>query len=300
MATKTDGEGTAKAGGWRVIPSESQWSISWRMLRRNPVGLFGLVGLISLLLVTLAAPLIAPYEPDRMDYDALLVPPGAAHPWGTDDLGRDVLSRVIWGGQESLRVAVLAISIAFVGATTLGLISGYFGGKTDAIMQRIAEIFMAFPTILLMLSIVAALGPSLTTVLIALGISFIPGPSRVVRASVLSVKNCEYVTAARVIGATHPRIMLRHVLPNIMAPIIVYTTLGLGAAIMATAGLSYVGLGAQPPSPEWGAMLNYGRSYLRDAWWMSVFPGLGIFASVLCVNLLGDGLRDALDPRLRA
>jgi peptide/nickel transport system permease protein len=235
-----------------------------------------------------------------MDYDALLQPPEAAHPWGTDDLGRDVLSRVIWGGQESLRVAVLAISIAFVGATTLGLVSGYFGGRTDAIIQRIAEIFMAFPTILLMLSIVAALGPSLTTVLIALGISFIPGPSRVVRASVLSVKNCEYVTAARVIGATHPRIMLRYVLPNIMAPIIVYTTMGLGAAIMATAGLSYVGLGAQPPSPEWGAMLNYGRSYLRDAWWMSVFPGLGIFASVLCVNLLGDGLRDALDPRLRA
>jgi len=198
-----------------------------------------------------------------------------------------------------LRVAVMAIVIAAAGAVTVGLISGYYGGLVDNAIQRVVEVFLAFPTILLLLSIVAALGPSLTTVLVALGISSIPGASRLVRGSVLAAKNFEYVTAAEVVGATNGRIMFRHILPNIMAPIIVYSTMGLGGAIMATAGLSYIGLGAQPPSPEWGAMLNYGRSYLRDAWWMSVFPGLAIFVAVLCVNLLGDGLRDALDPKLR-
>ena len=158
---------------------------------------------------------------------------------------------------------------------------------------------MAFPTILLILSIVAALGPSLTTILIALGISSIPRFSRLVRGSVLSVKTAEYVTAARVIGAKDLRIMTRYIMPNMMGPILVYTTLGLGGAIMTTAGLSYIGLGAQPPSPEWGAMLNYGRSYLRTAWWMSIYPGLAVFIIVLCINIFGDGLRDALDPKTR-
>ena len=286
-------------GGWREVSAESQWRIAWRMLRRNPVGMFGLVGLGLLLLVIILASVLAPYDPTQMDYDHLLEPPSKVHPFGTDDLGRDILSRVLWGGRESLRVAVMAIAIAAVGAVTVGLISGYYGGAVDNAIQRVVEVFLAFPTILLLLSIVAALGPSLTTVLVALGISSIPGASRLVRGSVLAAKNFEYVTAAEVVGATNGRIMFRHILPNIMAPIIVYSTTGLGGAIMATAGLSYIGLGAQPPSPEWGAMLNYGRSYLRDAWWMSVFPGLAIFVAVLCVNLLGDGLRDALDPRLR-
>jgi len=279
---------------------DGQLRIVWRMLRRNPVGMFGLVGFVILLLVTLLAPVLAPYNPTRMDVQRLLEPPSKTHLWGTDDLGRDILSRVLWGGRESLRVAVIAILIALVGGLTLGVVSGYYGGLADNLIQRIVEIFLAFPSILLMLSIVAALGPSLGTVLIALGISFIPNGTRFVRGSVLATKNREYVTAARVVGASHARIMARHILPNILPPVIVYSTLGLGAAIMATAGLSYIGLGAQPPSPEWGAMLNYGRSYLRDAWWMSVFPGLGIFLAVLFINLLGDGLRDALDPRLRA
>jgi peptide/nickel transport system permease protein len=169
----------------------------------------------------------------------------------------------------------------------------------DAVIMRIADVMMAFPSILLLLSIVAALGPGLTTVLIALSIAEIPWTARLVRGSVLAAKNYEYIVAAKVLGASVVYIMFTQILPNIMAPLIVYSTLGLGGAILTTAGLSYIGLGAQPPSPEWGAMLNYGRQYMRDAWWMSIFPGLAIFFAVLCVNLLGEGLRDALDPKLK-
>jgi peptide/nickel transport system permease protein len=284
---------------WEFKPSASEWRIAWHTLRQNPVAMFGLVGLSLIVLITLVAPWIAPYDPTALNYDHLLEPPSGAHWFGTDDLGRDILSRVLWGGRESLRVGFMGIAIAIVGGTIVGLVSGFYGGRIDMLIQRIVDVMLAFPTILLLLSIVAALGPSLQTVLVALGISSIPGYSRLVRGSVLAAKNFEYVTAARIVGATNRRIMVRHILPNVVAPIIIYSTLGLGSAIIATAGLSYIGLGAQPPSPEWGAMLNYGRSFLRDAWWMSIFPGLSIFATVLCVNLLGDGLRDALDPRLR-
>ncbi|MBN1318596.1 MAG: ABC transporter permease [Anaerolineales bacterium] len=284
---------------WRRAPRESQWLLTWRALRRNPAAMIGLTGFILLLLVTIAAPRIAPFDPTQIDRSHLLEPPSPVHWFGTDDLGRDILSRVLWGGRESLRVALTAILIGMGGSLIVGLVSGYYGGAVDMIIQRIVDVFLAFPTILLLLSIVAALGPSLSTVLVALGISSIPGASRLVRGSVLAARNYEYVTAAHVVGATNGRIMKRHILPNILAPIIIYSTVGLGGAIMATAGLSYIGLGAQPPSPEWGAMLNYGRTYLRHAWWMSVFPGLGISAAVLSINILGDGLRDALDPRLR-
>ena len=284
---------------WRAVSTESQWRIAWRMLRRNPAAMIGLAGVVLLALTVILAPLLAPYDPAQIDSNCLLEPPNRLHLWGTDDLGRDILSRVLWGGRETLRVAIMGIVIAGVGGVAVGLVSGYYGGLIDHFIQRVVEVFLAFPVILLLLSIVAALGPSLSTVLLALGISSIPSTSRLVRGSVLSAKTREYVTAARLIGANNRRIMVRHILPNILAPIIVYSTLGLGAAIMATAGLSYIGLGAQPPSAEWGAMLNDGRSYLRDAWWMSVFPGLGIFVAVLSVNLLGDGLRDALDPKLR-
>ena len=182
---------------------------------------------------------------------------------------------------------------------TVGVIAGYIGGLVDDVAMRIVDVLLAFPSILLLLSIVAALGPNLGTVLIALGISAIPSFSRLVRGSVLAARNYEYVTAARVLGASDGYIMFTQILPNIMAPLIIYATVGLGGAILTTAGLSYLGLGAQPPSPEWGAMLNAGRTQLREAWWMSVFPGLAIFVAVLSVNLLSDGLRDALDPKLR-
>jgi ABC-type dipeptide/oligopeptide/nickel transport system permease subunit len=182
----------------------------------------------------------------------------------------------------------------------LGLISGWFGGMVDLLIQRISEVVMAFPSILLLLSIVAVLGPSLNTALIAIGFADTPYYARLVRGSVMSAKNFDYVMAAQVTGATNWRIMFRHILPNVMAPTIIYATLGLGGSVMMLAGLSFIGLGAQPPSPEWGAMLLYGRDFLYRAWWMSVFPGVAVMAAVLSINLLGDGLRDALDPRLRA
>jgi peptide/nickel transport system permease protein len=283
----------------QVAAGESLWRSAWRTLRRHPTGMIGLVGFSLLILVVLLAPLLAPADPTEMNFEHLLEPPSRLHPFGTDDLGRDIFSRVLWGGRESLRVSLIALFVAGIGGILFGIVSGYYGGMIDSVIMRIVDIFLAFPFILLVLSIVAVLGPNLGTVLIALGISSIPGMARFVRGSVLAAKNSEYVTAARVLGASNSYIMFTQILPNIMAPLIIYSTLGLGGLIMATAGLSYIGLGAQPPSPEWGAMLNYGRTYLRDAWWMSVFPGLAIFAAVLFINLLGDGLRDALDPKLR-
>jgi ABC-type dipeptide/oligopeptide/nickel transport system permease subunit len=272
---------------------------AWRALRRNPIAMAALVGLVLLVSAVILAPLITPIPPNTHDYEHLLEPPSRAHPFGTDDLGRDIFSRVLWGGRESLRVAVMAMAVAISGGIVVGLISGYFGRWVDTLIMRIVDVLLAFPTILLLLSIVAALGPNLGTVLIALGISAVPGFSRLVRGSVLAAKNYEYVTAARVMGASDTYIMFTQILPNIMPPLIIYATVGLGSAILITAGLSYIGLGAQPPSPEWGAMLNAGRTHMRDAWWISVFPGLAIFLAVLFVNLLSDGLRDALDPKLR-
>jgi len=283
----------------RKVVSYSPWKLALMRFWDNKLSVIGLAIVIIMIVIPISAPLLATHDPTYIDYKAVLEPPGNDHFFGTDDLGRDVFSRVVWGGRESLRVGFLGITIAMVGALILGVSTGYAGGLIDDITQRIVEVFMAFPTILLLLSIVAALGPSLTTILIALGISSIPRFSRLVRGSVLSVKNTEYVTAARVIGAKDVRIMTRYIMPNMLGPILVYTTLGLGGAIMMTAGLSYIGLGAQPPSPEWGAMLNYGRSYLRTAWWMSIYPGLAVFIIVLCINVFGDGLRDALDPKTR-
>ncbi|MBN1318833.1 MAG: ABC transporter permease [Anaerolineales bacterium] len=279
--------------------SDSHWRIAWRTLRRKPAGMIGLTGFLLLILLVILASVLAPMDPTELDYDHPMEPPSRIHLFGTDDLGRDILSRVLWGGRESLRVAIISVIISALGGVAIGLISGFYGGWVDSLIMRLVDVLLAFPSILLLLSIVAALGPSLGTILIALGIANIPWNARFIRGAVLSAKNNEYVTAAQVIGAKNRRIMYLHILPNIMAPFIVYSTLCLGGAIMTTAGLSYIGLGAQPPSPEWGAMLNSGRTYMRNAWWMSVFPGAAIFVAVLSINLLGDGLRDALDPKLR-
>ena len=268
-------------------------------LTKNRLAQVGMIGIIFVLAITVLAPVLAPYDPISMDFQNMLSSPSQKHVFGTDDLGRDVMSRILWGGRESLRSGFLAVIIGLGGGVILGIISGYIGGRLDDFIQRIVEILMAFPTILLLLSIIAAIGPNLTTVVIAIGLSSIPGYSRLIRGSVISAKNNEYVTAARLVGATDNRIMFKHILPNIIGPILVYGTLNLAGAIMLTAGLSYLGLGAQPPSPEWGAMLNYGRSYLRAAWWMSIFPGLAIFITMLSINLFGDGIRDTLDPKTR-
>ena len=273
--------------------------MAFRRLSKNKFAMTGFWLILLILTLVICAPLLTSRAPDEIDYNAVLQPPSAEHPFGTDDLGRDVYSRVLYGGRESLKVGFIGIFIALTGGTLLGVWVGYSGGWVDTLVQRLTEVFLAFPVMLLLLSIVAILGPSLTTIIVALAVSSIPAFSRLVRGSVLSVKEMEYVVAAQALGADGLRIMRLHILPNIIGTILVYSTLGLSGAILLTAGLSYIGLGAQPPSPEWGAMLNYGRGYLASAWWMSIFPGLGIFFSVLGINMLGDGLRDAFDPKAR-
>jgi peptide/nickel transport system permease protein len=280
-----------------LIKGRSQWIMAWERFLRNRPAVGGLILFILLVLVVIAAPLLTRIDPTEIDYNYVRKPPNAVHIFGTDNLGRDIFSRVLYGGRESLRVGTFAVLISVVGGTLLGLVSAYIGGLFDTVIQRFVDLTFAFPTILLLLSIIAAMGPNLTTILIAIGISGIPGYSRLMRGSVLQSLHTEYVLAARLIGAKDGRIMFRHILPNVLSPIIIYGTLGLGGGIMMTAGLSYLGLGAQPPSPEWGAMLNFGRTYLRSAPWMSIFPGMAVFIGVLSINLIGDGLRDAFDPR---
>ena len=259
----------------------------------------GLVILIAFVLIGILAPLLAPYDPLEIIPRAAKEPPSRQYPFGTDNLGRDVLSRVVYGARLSIGVGLIAVLIGMMGGTFLGMIAGFYGDRIDSLIMRLIDIMLAFPGILLAIFIVAVMGPGLTNAMIAVGISVIPVYARTARGSILSVKTHEYIAAARSIGVQDWRLMLRHVLPNIMAPIIVVATVNVGTAILAAAGLSYLGLGAQPPSPEWGSMLSVARNYLRDAWWMATFPGLSIMFVVLAVNLFGDGLRDVLDPSLK-
>lgn len=270
----------------------------FRRLFRRPAALAGGVVLLLVILTAIFAPLLAPYDPDAISAN-LRQAPSISHPFGTDELGRDVLSRIIYGARVSLRVGLISIGIALVVGTMIGITAGYWGGWLDSFVMRLMDVMLAFPGFLLAIAIVAILGPSLFNVMIAVGIESIPIYARTARGSVLGMKEDEYMIGARAIGASHLRILSRYVLPNIIAPLIVLATIGVGFAILAAAGLSYLGLGAQPPTPEWGAMLSSARSFLRDSWWMATFPGVAIMIVVLALNLFGDGLRDVLDPRLR-
>jgi len=228
-----------------------------------------------------------------------LMPPNGKHWLGTDEFGRDIFARLIHGARVSLKVGILAISISVVVGGILGAISGYFGGLIDNIIMRVVDIFLAVPSILLAIAIVSALGPSMLNLMISISVSYVPNFARIVRASVLSIRDQEFIEAAKAIGASNTRIILKHIIPNSLAPVIVQGTLGVAGAILSTAGLSFIGLGIQPPAPEWGSMLSGGRQYLRYAWWVTTFPGVAIMITILSLNLLGDGLRDALDPRLK-
>lgn len=296
QATATARVGTTEARSIKGEP-RSPWAVAWRRFRRNRAAIAGMLGLIIVVAVTLAAPRLAPFDPIQTDYNHMQEPPSSLHWFGTDDLGRDIFSRVLWGGRESLGAALIAVVAGMVCGVVIGLVSGYRGGTIDNIVQRLIEVMLAFPVVLLMLSITAIMGKGLLSIIIAVGIAYLPGTARFVRGCVLGVRAQDYIDAARSVGVPDTRIMLRHALPNTWSPLIVYTSMLLGGAVLVTAGLSYLGLGVAPPSPEWGAMLNYGRNFLRVAWWMSVFPGLAIFIVVMCINLLGDGLRDALDVK---
>ncbi len=245
------------------------------------------------------ASVVSPYDPIKTNQRAPLEAPDHAHLMGTDRLGRDVFARVLWGGRVSLSVGVVAVGIAAVSGTTLGLVAGFYGRRTDTIIMRLVDLLQAFPGIILALAIVATLGGSLRNLMIAVGISAIPDYVRITRGTVLNLRDQEFVLAARVVGARDHTILVRHVLPNVTAPLIVLATLGIAGAIITGSALSFLGLGIRPPTAEWGNMLADGREFLAHAWWVAFFPGLAIMLTVFSINLLGDGLRDALDPRLR-
>lgn len=285
----------------------SLWQEAWRRFRKNRMAMAGLVFLSILVIiavVTLVIDLVTKnsiYNNYVINQDLVnrLQGPSAAHPFGQDEFGRDMLLRMLWGTRYSLFMGSLAIIFSLCVGGVLGAISGFYGKLTDSVIMRIMDVLLAIPSMLLATAIVAALGTSLVNVLIAIGISYIPTFARTVRASVLTVKDQDYIEAARSIGCNDGEIIFKYIIPNAMAPIIVQATLGLAGAILSIAGLSFLGLGIKPPTPEWGAMLSNARVYMRDAWHVTVIPGLGIMLTILSLNLMGDGLRDALDPRLK-
>ncbi|QOC95378.1 ABC transporter permease [Micromonospora craniellae] len=266
-------------------------------LWRDPLALSGSAVLVLLVVVGVAGPWLAPSGVNEVDTDRMLQPPSWSHPFGTDELGRDVLSRVMIAARVSLQVGLVSVGIALAVGVTLGLLAGYYGGWLDNILMRCMDVLFAFPVLLLAVAIVAVLGPGLLTAMIAIGVVYTPIFARVTRAGVLSVREQVFVRAAVSIGASDLRIMGQHVLLNIAAPLIVQTSLSLAFAILSEAALSFLGLGVQPPEPAWGRMLDDGREFVTDAWWLGVFPGAAIFLTVLAFNLVGDALRDVLDPR---
>ncbi len=286
----------------RPPAAESQWQIAWRRLRRDRAAMAGAGILVIVLLLTLLAPLISPFDPLIQSEDPAdrLSPPSLTHPMGTDELRRDIFSRVLHGGRTTIQAGFLSVFGAALIGSSLGLISGYFGGRIDEIVSRLIDVVLTLPGVLLAIVIIAILGPGLQNAMIAVALANIPTFTRLVRGVALTEKNQEYILAVRALGGSPWYIMRRHMLRNVLAPVIVVGTLTVASAIQVAAGLSFLGLGAQPPQPEWGAMLSNGRNYMRSGeWWMTVFPGVAIFIVVLAINLFGDGLRDALDPRLQ-
>lgn len=286
----------ANRASWR---QQSRFVQFLQALFRTIPGKIGGTIILLMTVIAVAAPLIAPSDPNAMDIPNRLSPPSMDHFFGTDETGRDVFSRVVYGSRISLRVGLIAVSIALVIGGILGMLAGFYGGWTDTLIMRLIDILLAFPGFLLALAIIAMLGPSLINAMIAVGIGSAPGFARLLRGSVLTVKQQDYVMAARVVGASNGHIMRRQILPNVLAPIVILATLEFPVAILIAASLSFLGLGAQPPSPEWGAMVVAGRTFIRSASWLINFPGLAIMITVLGFNLFGNAVRDALDPRLR-
>lgn len=268
-------------------------------LVKDKVGLIGAIGILLIVIVSLFASVIAPFSPEKMYTDAILQSPNTTYFFGTDEFGRDIFSRIIYGAQVSVKVSVIAVGIGATLGLIFGLISGYFQGKIDSIIMRVMDVLFAFPDILLALAIVAVLGANITNTMIAIGIVFTPVFTRTVRAATISIKENEYIQSAVAIGVRPFQIIIRHVLPNIIAPFIVQVTLALSGAILTEAALSFLGLGVQPPNPSWGSMLNESRTYMEFAPWTIIFPAAAIVMTIFCFNLLGDSLRDILDPKMK-
>ncbi len=283
----------------KVNKRQSQFKATWKRMARNKFAMFGLGIILVLITCAIFADLIAPYGYADQDLKRRFLSPSLEHPFGTDNFGRDIFSRVIYGTRISLQVGFVAVGIASVIGGMLGALAGYYGKFIDNAIMRLIDVMLAIPSILLAIAITAAFGPGLRNVMIAVGIASIPTYARIVRASVLSVREQEFVEAARATGASDLRIIFSHILPNSMSPIIVQATLGVASAILSAAGLSFIGLGIQPPLPEWGAMLSAGRAYLREYPHIVMFPGVTIMITIFALNLFGDGLRDALDPKLK-
>jgi len=281
----------------RPIASEVKYSLY--LIRLHPLALAGLTLVVGLMMVAILAPWLSPYDPLKVDLPNKLTAPNLSHLFGTDEMGRDIFSRVVAGSQISLRIAASVVAFAFTLGTTLGVIAGMYGGAVDEIIMRITDTFLSIPGLVLALVIAAALGPSLYNLMLSLCVTWWPWYTRLARGETLSVREKQYIESARMVGASDIRLIFRHILPNCLAPVIVNASMDMGFVILYAAGLSFIGLGAQPPSPEWGAMLSLGRGYMREAWWAATFPGLAILTTVLGFNLLGDGLRDILDPKLR-
>ncbi|HEY7907970.1 MAG TPA: ABC transporter permease [Thermomicrobiales bacterium] len=277
--------------------SRGLYSDALRRFRRNRVALAGLIVLFLLILIAICAPLLALHDPTQFYFNHKLEAPSSVFPLGTDNLGRDVYSRMLYGSRISLPTGLIAVGIALLLGVPIGTVAGYFGKAVDTILMRGCDVVLAFPSILFAIWLISIFGPSLRNVMIAVGLFSVPSFARLVRSTILSAKETDYITAERALGAGTFRILTRHILPNVIQPVIIIASLRVASAILAAAGLSFLGLGVRPPTPEWGAMLSEGRAYLTIAWWVTFFPGLAIMITVLATNMVGDGLRDALDPR---
>jgi len=286
----------------RTQVRDSQWRIAARHFKRNRVALAGLAVIVALYLAALLAPLIAPYDPIAIGdlVETGFLPPSREYWLGTDRFGRDVFSRILYGARISLSIGFVATAISVTVGLLLGAVAGYIGGRVDAVLMRFTDMVLAFPRLILLILVVALFEPSLSVIIIVLGLTQWPGTTRIVRGDVLSLREREFIDAARALGMSGPRIILRHLVPNVLAPVIVAATLGIGNTIVLEAGLSFLGLGVPEPAPSWGKMVAEGSEVLFNAWWLATFPGLAIVVTVLAFNLVGDGLRDALDPRLRS
>lgn len=277
---------------------DSPGRLFWKRFGRNKLAVAGGIIVAVLFFVAILAPLVSPYDPNDIDRKHILEPPGIRHPLGTDDLGRDVLSRMIWGSQISLSVGFVAVGISVVMGMIFGSLSGYYGGWIDRIIMRFIDIMLSVPTFFLILAVIAFIGSSIWNIMIIIGITSWMGVARLVRAEFLSLKEREYVLAAKAVGASSMRIIFRHIMVNSLAPVLVSAVLGIAGAVLVESSLSFLGIGVQPPTPSWGNILTLGKDNMETAWWLSVFPGLAILITVLGYNLLGEGVRDALDPRL--